>query len=151
MLSLTLHKISMQIPCIYKDLRSSCGVGVPLIHSFINFIKSLLKAVISISSMGFASQCFCLVVIVTLGALASQLAAARSLQDASMRERHEEWMASYGRVYKDTNEKQKRYKIFEANVALIESSNGDPNKPYKLSVNQFSDLTNDRRVQSLTE
>jgi KDEL-tailed cysteine endopeptidase len=79
--------------------------------------------------MGFASQyCFCFVVIVTLGALASPLAAARSLQDASMRERHEEWMASYGRVYKDTNEKQKRYKIFEENVALIESSNGDPNK-----------------------
>jgi KDEL-tailed cysteine endopeptidase len=93
--------------------------------------------------MGFVSQCFCLVVMVTLGALASQLAAARSLQDASMRERHEEWMGSYGRVYKDINEKQKRYKIFEENVALIESSNRDANKPYKLSVNQFADLTNE--------
>ncbi|KAB8441750.1 hypothetical protein FH972_025138 [Carpinus fangiana] len=90
--------------------------------------------------MGFAN--FWLALILTiLVALASQ-AVARTLQDASMRERHEEWMARYGRVYKDINESQKRYKIFEENVALIESSNRDANKAYKLSVNQFADLTN---------
>ena len=52
-------------------------------------------------------------------------------------------MARYGRVYKDINENQQRYKIFEANVALIESFNRDTNKAYKLSVNQFADLTNE--------
>jgi KDEL-tailed cysteine endopeptidase len=50
-----------------------------------------------------------------------------------MRERHEEWMARYGRVYRNINESQKRYKIFEENVALIESSNRDAKKDYKLS------------------
>jgi hypothetical protein len=65
-----------------------------------------------------------------------------------MRERHEEWMARYGRVYKDFNENQKRFKIFEENVALIESSNRDANKPYKLSVNQFADLTNEEFIAS---
>ncbi|GLT54667.1 hypothetical protein SLA2020_278490 [Shorea laevis] len=98
--------------------------------------------------MAFAN--FCLVLIVTLGALAASQFAARTLQvqDASMRERHEEWMARYGRVYNDINENQKRYKIFEENVALIESSNRDANKPYKLSVNQFADLTNEEFIAS---
>ncbi|GLT54671.1 hypothetical protein SLA2020_278520 [Shorea laevis] len=73
---------------------------------------------------------FCLVLIVTLGAFAASQAAARTLQvqDASMRERHEEWMARYGCVYNNINENQKRFKIFEENVALMESSNRDANK-----------------------
>ncbi|GLT54672.1 hypothetical protein SLA2020_278530 [Shorea laevis] len=96
--------------------------------------------------MAFAN--FCLFLIVTLGALATSQAAARTLQDASMRERHEEWMARYGRVYNNFNEHQKRFKIFEENVALIESSNRDANKPYKLSVNQFADLTNEEFIAS---
>ena len=92
-------------------------------------------------SMGFPN--FCLVLILAISvALASQ-AAARTLQEAPMRERHEEWMARYGRVYKDINENQQRYKIFEQNVALIDASNRDANKAYKLCINQFADLTNE--------
>ena len=64
------------------------------------------------------------------------------LQD-EMYERHEQWMAHCGRVYKDTIEKEQRYKIFKENVAYIESFNNAANKPYKLSVNQFADLTNE--------
>ncbi|GLT54670.1 hypothetical protein SLA2020_278510 [Shorea laevis] len=93
---------------------------------------------------------FSLVLIVTLGAFAASQAAGHTLQvqDASMRQRHEEWMARYGRMYNDINEHQKRFKIFEENVALIESSNRDANKPYKLSVNQFADLTNEEFIAS---
>ncbi|CAL5342719.1 unnamed protein product [Camellia sinensis] len=77
-----------------------------------------------------------------LGTLASQ-AASRSLQEESMYERHEQWMTSFGRVYKDTAEKEERFKIFKANVEMIDSFNKASNKPYKLGVNQFADLTNE--------
>ncbi|KAM1601094.1 hypothetical protein FF1_025355 [Malus domestica] len=82
----------------------------------------------------------CLGLILMLGAWSSQ-ATSRSLQDASMYGRYEQWLARYGRVYNDVDEKETRFKIFKENVAFIESSNKDASKPYKLSVNQFSDLT----------
>jgi KDEL-tailed cysteine endopeptidase len=111
-------------------------------HSFTHFTKYIVADQLShFVSMGFPN--FYLVLILTiLVALASQ-AAARTLQKAPMSERHEEWMARYGIVYKDINESQKRYKIFEENVALIDASNRDANKAYKLRLNQFADLTNE--------
>ncbi|CAA2997017.1 senescence-specific cysteine protease SAG39-like [Olea europaea subsp. europaea] len=69
-------------------------------------------------------------------------ATARSLQDASMVEKHEQWMAQYGRVYKDSSEKAMRYKIFEENVEYIETFNKAETRSYKLRINQFADLTN---------
>ncbi|KAB2625721.1 vignain-like [Pyrus ussuriensis x Pyrus communis] len=35
------------------------------------------------------------------------------------------------------------FNMFKANVDFIESSNNDANKPYRLKVNQFADLTNE--------
>ncbi|KAF7822926.1 senescence-specific cysteine protease SAG39-like [Senna tora] len=73
-------------------------------------------------------------------------ATCRTLQDASsMYERHEQWMGEYGRVYKDSNEKEMRYKIFKQNVERIEAfnNNAGKNQPYKLGINQFADLTNE--------
>lgn len=60
-----------------------------------------------------------------------------------MFERHEQWMARHGRVYEDSAERKARYNIFKANVEQIDSFNQVSNKPYKLRVNQFADLTND--------
>jgi len=60
-----------------------------------------------------------------------------------MYEMHEQWMARYGRVYTDMDERQSRFQIFKANTRLIESFNRGSGKPYKLSVNQFADLTNE--------
>ncbi|KAJ7981571.1 Senescence-specific cysteine protease [Quillaja saponaria] len=70
--------------------------------------------------MEFFSHCkyVCLVLILVLGAWSSQ-AAARSLRYDSMYERHQKWMARYGRVYKDSNEKEMRYKIFKDNYHLL--------------------------------
>lgn len=68
---------------------------------------------------------------------------ARTLEDASMQVRHEQWMTQHGKVYKDTNEKELRYQIFKANAQLIEAFNNAGNKPYKLAINQFADLTNE--------
>ncbi|EXC36678.1 KDEL-tailed cysteine endopeptidase CEP1 [Morus notabilis] len=73
------------------------------------------------------------------------LANGRALhEDAnSMSERHEQWMARYGRTYKDDSEKEKRFQIFKSNVEYIESVNKAGNKPYKLGINEFADQTNE--------
>ncbi|EEF39860.1 cysteine protease, putative [Ricinus communis] len=77
-----------------------------------------------------------------VGLWASQ-AWSRLLYDATINERHEMWMAKYGRVYKDRAEKEERFKIFKENVEFIESFNKAGNKAYKLSINEFADLTNE--------
>ncbi|PRQ51327.1 putative actinidain [Rosa chinensis] len=55
-------------------------------------------------------------------------------------------MARYGRFYEEINEKERRFQIFKENVAFVESSNNDASKPYKLSVNQFADLTDEEFI-----
>ncbi|XP_027911567.1 ervatamin-B-like [Vigna unguiculata] len=65
----------------------------------------------------------------------------RKLHETSLRERHEQWMQVHGKVYKNTAEKEKRFQIFKDNVEFIESFNAAGNKPYKLGVNHFADLT----------
>ena len=99
--------------------------------------------------MEFINHCKCisLILIFILGAWPSE-ATSRSLQDAIMFGRYEQWMAHYGRVYSDIDEKEKRFQIFKENVAFIESSNSEANKPYKLSVNKFADLTNEEFTAS---
>ncbi|KAI9120078.1 hypothetical protein K1719_009047 [Acacia pycnantha] len=85
--------------------------------------------------------------LVLLAMLASQ-ASSRILQEASMQERHEQWMIQHGRVYKDIQEKEKRFNIFKQNVEYIEGFNRDGTKPYKLGLNQFADLTNEEFTAS---
>ncbi|WJX43870.1 hypothetical protein P8452_30918 [Trifolium repens] len=73
----------------------------------------------------------------------------RTLQDDTMNERHEQWMDQYGKVYKDSQEREKRFKIFTENVKYIEAFNNVANnKRYTLGVNQFADLTNDEFIAS---
>ncbi|QCD87568.1 cathepsin L [Vigna unguiculata] len=63
-----------------------------------------------------------------------------------MHERHEEWMSRYGQVYKEPQEREKRLRIFKENVNYIDAFNNAANKPYKLGVNQFADLTNEEFI-----
>ncbi|XP_020233040.1 senescence-specific cysteine protease SAG39 [Cajanus cajan] len=70
----------------------------------------------------------------------------RTLQDASMYERHEQWMTHYGKVYSNPQEREKRFRIFKDNVNYIEAFNNAANKPYKLGINQFADLTNEEFI-----
>ncbi|KAI3895502.1 hypothetical protein MKW92_010178 [Papaver armeniacum] len=65
------------------------------------------------------------------------------LSSLTMADRHEQWMAQYGKVYTNLAEKEKRLNIFKANVEFIESFSRAGNKPYKLSVNEFADLTSE--------
>ncbi|KAI3961750.1 hypothetical protein MKW92_015820 [Papaver armeniacum] len=62
------------------------------------------------------------------------------LHEPTMVDRHQQWMTRYAKVYKNQAEKEKRFNIFKANVEFIESSNVG-SKPYRLSVNEFSDQT----------
>ncbi|BAT89967.1 hypothetical protein LR48_Vigan08g087800 [Vigna angularis] len=67
----------------------------------------------------------------------------RRLPQATSSERHENWMAQYGKVYKDAAEKEKRFQIFKNNVQFIESFNAAGDKSFNLSINQFADLHNE--------
>ncbi|KAM7492179.1 hypothetical protein LguiA_035100 [Lonicera macranthoides] len=99
--------------------------------------------VCSPSTASFSYQLFiCVALILILEASPSQ-ATSRSLNEASMYERYEQWMSRYGRVYKNSVEKDTRFDIFKQNVEHIESFNRAASKPYKLAVNEFADLTND--------
>ncbi|KAM2789779.1 hypothetical protein COP1_010238 [Malus domestica] len=60
-----------------------------------------------------------------------------------MLERHEEWMARHGRVYKDAQEKERRYNTFKPNVEFIKGFNKKGENQYTLGINKFADLTNE--------
>ncbi|KAF8413769.1 hypothetical protein HHK36_001762 [Tetracentron sinense] len=97
-------------------------------------------------------QCMCAAVFI-LCSLAHQTMG-RTLQDMSMSmsmsERHEQWMTRYGHVYKDDSEKEMRFKIFKDNIEFIDSFNSDGNRLYKLSANEFADLSNEEFRSSRT-
>lgn len=80
--------------------------------------------------------------LLVLGMWASE-ATSRDLNEASMVQKHDKWMARFGRVYRDDAEKAKRFNIFKDNVDYIESVNKAGVRPYKLSINGFGDLTNE--------
>ncbi|XP_004505502.1 senescence-specific cysteine protease SAG39-like [Cicer arietinum] len=89
-----------------------------------------------------------LALLLCLGLLAVQVTS-RTLQDDSMYESHEQWMRHYAKVYKDSQEKDKRSKIFTQNINYIQAfNNAGNNKPYKLGINQYADLTNEEFISS---
>jgi C1A family cysteine protease len=63
--------------------------------------------------------------------------------------KHEKWMAQFGKSYKDDAEKEKRFQIFNNNVEFIELFNAAGDKPFNLSINHFADLTNEEFKASL--
>ncbi|CAK9184339.1 unnamed protein product [Ilex paraguariensis] len=84
-------------------------------------------------------QCsyLCLALLILFGVWASQ-ASSRLLNDEqSMSDRHEQWMAHYGCVYIDIEEKDRRFQIFKDNVKRVGAFNADLDRRYKLSANQF--------------
>ncbi|XP_075483333.1 senescence-specific cysteine protease SAG39-like [Primulina tabacum] len=85
----------------------------------------------------------CLTLLLILG-MCSSLATGRSgLDGTNMAARHQRWMRTYGRVYKDRDEKAKRFNIFKKNVEFIEHSNSEGTRTYKLGINEFADLQNE--------
>ncbi|MED6169133.1 hypothetical protein PIB30_018471 [Stylosanthes scabra] len=66
--------------------------------------------------------------------------------------KHEQWMALYGRVYKNKEEKIKRQEIFKQNLEFVERFKNDKerSKSFRVSLNHFSDLTDEEFVASYT-
>ncbi|PWA41797.1 Cysteine peptidase, histidine active site-containing protein [Artemisia annua] len=85
----------------------------------------------------------CYLVLLFFSAILLSCTATRLLPETSSQDSHEQWMAHYGRIYKDAYEKEQRSKIFQENVKYIDSFNNAMNKGYKLAVNEFADLTNE--------
>jgi Cathepsin propeptide inhibitor domain (I29) len=91
--------------------------------------------------MSFTSQSSWLVTFFTLVFLT--VAIGLSTADKPMSERHEKWMTQYGRVYKDAEEKARRFEIFKANAEYVQSVNHAGNRTYWLGLNQFADLNDE--------
>lgn len=59
----------------------------------------------------------------------------------AMKERYERWLAKYDRRYKNRDEWEHRFGIYQSNVELIDFINSQ-NLSYKLTDNIFADMTN---------
>lgn len=72
--------------------------------------------------------------------------------ELSMLERHEQWIARHGRIYKDDTEKAMRFKIFKDNVRRIEDFNKNKKNKYKYTkgLNKFTDLTQEEFLATHT-
>ncbi|KAG9140562.1 hypothetical protein Leryth_016066 [Lithospermum erythrorhizon] len=68
-------------------------------------------------------------------------ATSRSLLDASMTVRHEQWMTQFGRRFYTTR-RSKRFNIIFKEM-YIDSVNNAGTRTYELDVNKFADLTNE--------
>ncbi|XP_022715771.1 zingipain-2-like [Durio zibethinus] len=90
-----------------------------------------------------------LVLFFIFGTLASH-AISRTLPEAAIANKHEQWMARFGRVYENQSEKDKRFKIFKDNLEYIENFNNAGNRTYKLSINEFADFTHDEFLAART-
>ncbi|KAF3452082.1 hypothetical protein FNV43_RR08178 [Rhamnella rubrinervis] len=69
---------------------------------------------------------------------------------SSMVDMHQKWMSQYGRTYEDEAEKEMRSKIFMENVRYVENFNKQGSHSYKLSINEFADLTTDEFLKYYT-
>ncbi|OAY65532.1 Ananain [Ananas comosus] len=81
---------------------------------------------------------------------ASPSVASRDEPSEPMMKRFEKWVAEYGRVYKDNDEKMLRFQIFKNNVNHIETFNNRNENSYTLGINQFTDMTNNEFVAQYT-
>ncbi|KAI4385040.1 hypothetical protein MLD38_003111 [Melastoma candidum] len=92
--------------------------------------------------MGSSKQLIFLALLLVLCPLQSR-ARTLGVVDETMLQRYEQWMAHYGRVYGSDLEKEKRFQIFKENVIRIDDFNQANEKPFKLALNKFTDLTNE--------
>ncbi|XP_009352795.2 zingipain-2-like [Pyrus x bretschneideri] len=99
--------------------------------------------------MAFERNLLIVTILVTLGTLASE-ATSRTLYQASIAAKHEQWMKKHGRVYQDSAEKERRFQIFKNNVEFVEKFNSEANMTYSLHINRFSDMTYDEFLRDYT-
>lgn len=98
----------------------------------------------------FDQKTFIITVFIILVTWVSQAMSGAMLQEASIVELHEKWMAQFRRTYVDSAEKEKRFKKFKENHEYVERFNNAGNNTYKLGINAFSDLTDEEFQASHT-
>ncbi|KAM5588003.1 ervatamin-B-like [Rosa sericea] len=86
----------------------------------------------------------------TWGSTGAESKTATTLNEASLTTKHELWMARYKRAYADNAEKERRFKIFKYNAEYVDKFNEENNHTYKLSVNEFADLTDEEFSRAYT-
>ncbi|TYJ30656.1 hypothetical protein E1A91_A06G145400v1 [Gossypium mustelinum] len=92
--------------------------------------------------MAFALKTKFLIFMLTVsGALASAMS--HILDEAFVAEKYKQWMVEHGRTYEMQEEETMRFQIFKNNLEFIENFNKMGNQTYKLSTNEFADLTNE--------
>ncbi|MBA0624897.1 hypothetical protein Godav_010171, partial [Gossypium davidsonii] len=74
----------------------------------------------------------------------------RTIHETFIVDKHEQWMVDYNRKYESKLEKEKRLNIFKENLEYIESFNNGGNRSFKLSPNQFADMTQDEFIAAHT-
>lgn len=65
--------------------------------------------------------------------------------DEVLRALYESWLAKHGKSYNgigENSEKELRFEIFKDNLKFVEEHNS-VDRPYKVGLNRFADLTND--------
>ncbi|KAK8575181.1 hypothetical protein V6N12_062857 [Hibiscus sabdariffa] len=75
------------------------------------------------------------------GAMASAMPS--MLDEAIVAEKYKQWMVQHGRTYEMQEDETMRFQIFRNNLEFIENFNNMGNQTYKLSTNEFADLTNE--------
>ena len=84
---------------------------------------------------------FLIFMLIVSGALASAMS--RILDETVLAEKYKQWMVQHGRTYAMKEEENMRFQIFKNNLDYIENFNNMGNQTYKLSINEFADLTNE--------
>lgn len=80
--------------------------------------------------------------IIVFAALAPSMS--RILDETVVAEKYKQWMVQHGRTYTLKEEENMRFQIFKDNLNYIENFNNNMrNQTYKLSINEFADLTNE--------
>lgn len=63
-------------------------------------------------------------------------------QAMSMHLRYRKWMTEQGRVFLNDLVEEERFEIFKKNAEFIDKANSE-DKPYKVALNEWADLTNE--------
>lgn len=85
---------------------------------------------------------FIFMLIIVFAALAPSMS--RILDETVVAEKYKQWMVQHGRTYTLKEEENMRFQIFKDNLNYIENFNNNMrNQTYKLSINEFADLTNE--------
>ncbi|XAR59430.1 Actinidain [Bertholletia excelsa] len=62
--------------------------------------------------------------------------------DTEVKEMYEKWLVTHHKAYNALGEKDRRFEIFKDNLRFVDEHNSE-NRPYRLGMNQFADLTNE--------